>query len=333
VQIQGQNISPDVGVCYPYKAIFDTLLENDTEYLQSTAMTELFYKDTAGYMDEVDPDSTGYNVGLIKRGLRTKEGKVVQLSGVLHTDLMGIKSYLPTGVDLNIKLYPTISSFTLMSEVDKRYSIEITECSMLVQYIEPTKQLLLAHDELLAKGPALFPFWRTNFRTSSIPAHMTTWGVDGIFSDEIPETMIIALVDAGAFTGRYNKNPFNFRHYNLSYISFYVEGTPVNGNEFRPDFSNAHYVNEYLSIFNEKVNPGKGSIINWDDYPQGYTLYSFNIRETANKVKNQRISCGRAGQSSLKFRFEEPLPEPVMLICYAKFKSVLKIDQKRHVFL
>jgi hypothetical protein len=247
---------------------------------------------------------------------------------------MSINSYIPNGIDLKFKLYPSTSQFALMTtEPAKRYSVEITECNMLVQYIEPTKQLLLAHSELLSKGPALFPFWRTNFRTSSIPANMTTWGVDGIFSDEIPETLIVALVDASAFTGAYGKNPFNFQNYRLSYLSFYVEGSPVNGNEFRPDFDNDHYVNEYLSIFNEKAHPGRGSIINWRDYPQGYTLYRFNVREASASARNARIKCGRAGQSSLKFRFEEPLKESVILICYAQFKSILKIDQDRNVYL
>jgi hypothetical protein len=334
LMLDGKNISPDVGVSYAYKSIIDTLLEEDTEYLLSNGKAEMFYKDIAGQMDDVVVSPSGTNFGLVDRYMRTQGGKEAQLSGVLHCDLMGIRSYLPNGIPLGLKLYPSQSSFSLMSSNDStRYSIDVTDCKLLVQFIEPTSQLLLAHNELLERGPAYFPFWKSNIRGFSIPSGMTTWGIDGLFSDRIPETLIVTLVSTAAFTGSYSKNPFNFQHFGLNFLGFYIEGSPVNSTVLQPDFDNDHYVNEYLSLFNTKDQPGQGHIISWGDYSNGYAIYKFNVLESAQRAFADATSSGRAGQSRLTMRFESPLPESVMCICYARFRNLLQIDKARNVFL
>jgi hypothetical protein len=321
-------------VSYPYKALIDTLLEEDTEYLLSSGKTEMFYKDTSGYMDSTDVGETGSNFGLVDRFLRTRGGKTAQLSGVLRSDFMDIRSYLPNGIPLTVKLYPAQSSFSLMSpNTGERYLVDITDCKLLVQYIEPTSQLLLAHNEMLDRGPAYFPFWKSNLRCFTIPSGMTTWGVDGLFSDRIPEVLIVGLVSTSAYTGSLSKNPFNFHHYTLNYLGFYIEGNPVNSTVLQPDFENEHYVNEYLTLFDEKEKPGQGNIIKWGDYAGGYALYKFKVLESAQRAFAKATSGGRAGHSRLSLRFDTPLPESIMVVCYARFRSVLQVDKAKNVFL
>jgi hypothetical protein len=162
---------------------------------------------------------------------------------------------------------------------------------------------------------------------------MTTWGVDGIFSDQIPDTVSIGLVGTAAYTGKLDRNPFHFKHYDLSFLGFYIEGTPINSIVFQPNFDDDLYADEYLSIFYEKNRPGRGSIIDWEDYKNGYSLYRFRIMESVQRAFAKATSCGRAGQSRLSLRFEQPLPESVMVVCYARFKCMLKIDKSRNVFL
>ena len=269
-----------------------------------------------------------------QRYRRTKGSRVVQLSGVRHADLMGIRSYIPNGISLGLKLYPSASEFCLMSpNTSTRYLVDITDCRLLVQYVEPTKQLLVEHNEMLTKGPALLPFWRSNVRCFTIPANMTTWGVDGIFSDQIPDTLTVGLVSTASYTGKLDKNPFNFQNFALSFLGFYVEGAPVNSTVLQPDFENDLYTEEYLSLFDEKNTPGRGSLIEWEDYKLGYALYRFRVMESVQRAYAKASACGRAGQSRLSLRFDEPLPESVMVICYARFKAVLKIDKGRNVSL
>ena len=43
VSLQQQNISPEIGFCYPYKAIIDTLCNHTTSELDSKYGTEMFY--------------------------------------------------------------------------------------------------------------------------------------------------------------------------------------------------------------------------------------------------------------------------------------------------
>ena len=260
--LNGKNLCGDISVNYPMKSIMDTLLEETDDYLKSAGRTEMFYKDERGFMDSVVVDGQGTNFGLVHRYRRTKGSRVVQLSGVLHADLMGIRSYIPNGISLGLKLYPSASEFCLMSpNTSTRYLVDITDCRLLVQYVEPTKQLLVEHNEMLTKGPALLPFWRSNVRCFTIPANMTTWGVDGIFSDQIPDTLTVGLVSTASYTGKLDKNPFNFQNFALSFLGFYVEGAPVNSTVLQPDFENDLYTEEYLSLFDEKNTPGRGLLM------------------------------------------------------------------------
>ena len=79
--------------------------------------------------------------------------------------------------------------------------------------------------------------------------------------------------------------------------------------------------------------PRRGSIIDWEDYKDGYALYRFRIMESVQRAFANATVCGRAGQSRLSHRFERALPESVMVVCYARFKAVLKIDKNKKVYL
>ena len=45
--LQQKIISPEIGVCYPYKSLLDNLLNHTKSQLDSKYNTQMFYKDTA----------------------------------------------------------------------------------------------------------------------------------------------------------------------------------------------------------------------------------------------------------------------------------------------
>lgn len=47
---------------------------------------------------------------------------------------------------------------------------------------------------------------------------------DNWFLGPLSKCIVIGLVDNDSFTGSYNKNPLNLKHYHLEFMAMYVDG-------------------------------------------------------------------------------------------------------------
>ena len=88
----------------PYKALISTLLTYGSDAKRSQLTAEMFYKDTAGKMDVVDPSATSPNQGLKTRYSFIKESATVELIGPLHVDLFYQDRLLLNGVSIRVRL-------------------------------------------------------------------------------------------------------------------------------------------------------------------------------------------------------------------------------------
>ena len=81
---------------YPYRAYLETLLSYGEEANSTHSTSPLFYKDTAGKMDEPDPTKANAdaNLELKKRASFTSESKVVDMIWRLHGDIFNQEKYL-----------------------------------------------------------------------------------------------------------------------------------------------------------------------------------------------------------------------------------------------
>lgn len=330
ISLNQSPVGSEIGTNYPYKAIFDDLLYSSSSELNSKGQSALFYKDTAGNMDSASIHNV--NKGLFERYTFTCTGNEVQLEGVLKQDVMGIKQFIPNGVGLNIKLYPSRNEFALMTDNDKNYVVDVTEATLKVQYIEPTSSLLIGHAEALDKSPAIFPYTKSIIKSFTIPSSVQDWSIDTLFASEIPDTLIVAMVDSEAYTGKMTLNPFNFQHFDITNLTFFIEGHPMNTACFSPNFDKSQYTAEYLSLFDnlneDEEIKGVGNIIDYSDFGTGYTIFKINISEGLRK--NFTSLCHK-GQTRLKFRFKNPLSNSITVLCYGRVSSVLQIDKTKSV--
>ena len=81
---------------YPYRSIIDCLMNYDKHTLETLFSARLFYKDTAGHMDVVDPADT--NEGLTKRATFTNTSNVVELLTPIHSDIFFQEKLMLNGV-------------------------------------------------------------------------------------------------------------------------------------------------------------------------------------------------------------------------------------------
>ena len=306
---------------YPYKAYIDTILKTNENVQKGELTSQLFYKDVG---PDTDDAKSGPNSGLFNRSLATEGGKVVDLEGSLLIDVFQQPKLLLNGVSIGIKLWPSLDSFRLVTDnlkADLKVQIVDASFRLCVQRIDGG--LMMAHEKMIKMEPAIYPYLKSDIKTTSIASGQYSFSVDDVFQGLVPCKLIVGLVSSAAYMGDYRKNPFYFRDYDCSSVGFYVDGQSYPSQPLRPNYEANQYIDSYrtLTTFRKDVN------IDRYDYTEGYCLYVLEVDPYYS------FNTKRKGHCRLEMKFARPLPESVTLILYATFPEILHIDASRSVFV
>lgn len=128
------------------------------------------------------------------------------------------------------------------------------------------------------------------------------------------------------------ESPYNFQHYNLTNLSFYLDSIPIPSKPFVCDFANNKYIRAYNSLF-------EGSNINHEDvgnnisrnaYANGYTLFAVDLTPDL-CASGSHISVQKTGSLRIEVRFENPLANSVTAVLYSEFAGVIEVDKNRNI--
>jgi hypothetical protein len=144
-------------------------------------------------------------------------------------------------------------------------------------------EVLVAHHKALDIAPIIYPFWKSMFRSMTLPTGIQTFNWGEILTGVVPAQLLVVFVDSTAYARVYNKNPFNFQNFSLNYLEFSVNNQSVPSVPYKPDFSTNHYTKEFLSMFMHEYPRQGGNFISLEDFGKGYAIYCFNLDRQANK--------------------------------------------------
>ena len=138
------------------------------------------------------------------------------------------------------------------------------------------------------------------------------------------------MIDNDSYNGNYEKNPFNFQHYNLTQIGISVDGEEIPFKPLKLNFDDKLFVTAYntFSRLLENSMGNRGSIIKREDLSEGYTiivadLTPFEIGDNFNlKVEGTLI---------IDLVFKSPLAAIISVLVYAEYHNVVEIDSNRSV--
>nr|XP_056700842.1 uncharacterized protein F54H12.2-like [Euleptes europaea] len=326
----GDRLVSQSSNCYPYRAFIEGVLNYSGETLATQFSPGLFYKDTPGHLENTALD--GPNEGFKQRAALTAESKKLELLGNLHADIFFQEKLLLNGVDVKIKLTRSKDAFCLIShgQVD-HYKLVILSASLFVKKVKVALSIRLAHAEALLSSTAKYPVDRVAMKVFSIAAGTRVSNQDNLFLGQLPKMVVMGLVDNDAFSGAFNKNPFNFKHYNINFVALYVDGEQVPAKPFQPDFPNGNCVREYMNLVQTagKHLQDRPLLINRDGFAKGYTLFAFDL--TPDQECSDHYSLIKTGNLRAEIRFADALAHTVNLIVYGVFDNVVEINHNRNV--
>lgn len=335
VSLNERLISPSTPT-YPYRAMIETLLSYGTDAHKSQLSSSLFYKDTAHRMDNGNPLAADgeVNEGLKKRYKFTKNSQVVDMIGPIHSDIFFQDRHMLNGVDVKLKLIRSSNSFSLMATgANPTFKVVIQNASVFVRKVKVSPGVMLGHVKALEKGTAKYPLKRNLCKMVSIPQGNLSFTQDHVFLGQLPSRIVIGCVTNDAFNGRYGKNPFNFQHFDMNYLTVHMDGDQIPYTPLKPTFgaNGGNYIRAYQTLFSgtDKMYQDDGNTITREEYSGGYGLYAFDL--SPDLSVGGHFSLVKHGNLRLDIHFLNPLAKTINIIIYAEFNNILEIDQSRNV--
>ncbi|XP_032457268.1 uncharacterized protein F54H12.2-like isoform X1 [Nasonia vitripennis] len=226
---------------YSYRAYIETLLNYSKSSMESHLTSGLWYADTPGKW--AAPPNTkrtdvNANIGQCNRQYFTQNGKTVDLLGHLHCNVFNQNKFLLNDVELRLRLVRSKDAFCLMDFTDDdKFTIRIKEASLIVRQVKISPGVILAHANALTKATAKYPINRVEVKAFTMHRGILGDTLDNVILGQIPKRIIIGFVGNKAFNGNRKFNPFNFQHFNINYISLYVDGVHIPSKPLQPRFT------------------------------------------------------------------------------------------------
>ena len=224
---------------YSYRAYIENLLNYGQDSKNSHIQSVCWYDDTAGKMDDLKDE----NDGLQGRRLMLNANKSIDMIGHLHSDVFNQNKFLLNGVDLKVRLIKARPAFALMDETGTHY-VHFDEATLHIRRVKISPGVLIAHANTLSKTTAKYDLTGVDVKSVVISQEILNHTIDSVIIGQIPKRIILGFVSNKAFNGDRKLNPFNFQHFNLNYLSMYMDGVQVTSSPLQPIFvgNNTAYV-------------------------------------------------------------------------------------------
>ena len=148
----------------------------------------LYSKDTVTKMDLVAVD--GANGGLKARTKYIKERKLVEVSGLLHCNLVNSGCLLLNGL-LKIVLHRQRDSFVLMADdASKNYRVCIIEAQLFVQHVKSSNEKCRNIQQFLPATPACYPIRRVVTKTHSVAQGISCLNWENAHVSQLPNRVL-----------------------------------------------------------------------------------------------------------------------------------------------
>ena len=229
---------------YPYRCMFETLLNYGKDAKESHLASSLFYKDTAGKMDNIDVANHGAN----KRAAISAAN--FDMYGRLHVDMFFQDRLLINNVNVRIRLTRSKDNFCLLSDKDTS-KCKILKAILTVRKVKVNPKIMLAHADVLEKTTLKYPIKRIETKSYTLNANIYSEILDNVSLGPLPKKLVFALVKSTSFNGAMKENCFNFQHFKLSKVSVSIDGEEAPYSPIEMSFETpSYFMKAYYSLFN-----------------------------------------------------------------------------------
>ena len=331
VRLNGTEITDPTGRWYSYKSY----LENKCSY--SSKVKEVILP-AKGYLEDTPGKFTTFdntNKGWYKRKQMFKESKWVYFCINLHSDITTLRKYLPPHIKIEIDFERNSDDFCLMgTEVEgTSYFIDLENLSLSLKRYLPNDDVRRFYDAHIKKGhKPRFSIDRSVIKTYTVKAGTTNLSHYGIISGlQLPDQVVIGIVDEKSYNGSLKTNPYEFKHYNLQEASLLHNGKhePPEMYKMNKDLGDtADIYEKFLENTGVKTDDREFAISK-ESYLDGSFLLVWD--RTPDKCNRYHRHHMEGGTLDTNLNIKTAIDDTVTVIIYATYSTDLIIDEKNNV--
>ena len=341
--VNGVEITDPSGNWYPYKAYLETLLSFSQNTKDGRLQSVCYYTDDAGQYDSigaVDGNSqtttASLNEGYKRRLNFFSKSKWRHFNIPIHSDICTLRKYLPPNTKLEFEFQRTPDKFSLLTPfADDSVKIIIENLTLSVTRYTPSTSISNYYQNKLNKlRRQVLPIDRSLIKTYTVQSGQSDLSHYNIISGhQLPEQIIIGMVDQTAHAGNLTKNPFNFKHFDISEASLVVNGVHEPTEPYKMNINAGDFIDLYTDFL---LNTGIGNEdrdfgIDQSDYTGGCFLLVFDrSKEKCNRFHRHPNDSGTI---DINIRSRTNIPSTVTVIIYATYSSEIVIDDMNTVEL
>lgn len=313
---------------YPFSSYISTLTQFQQQAKQTHLQAGGWYADQSGKFDDVT------NTGLKKRMEWSTNSVEFHLKGPVFLDFFRQSRYLISQVNMRLKFVRAKSQFALMAFGSENYKVVINSAILNVRKVMMNPKVINDHAHGLKSHNAKYPVNHAELTTFTIPVGSMSHTRDRLFPVSLPKALYITLVENEAYNGDFEKNPFNFQHFNLNKLALYADGDYVVYKPFEPNFKTNDYLREYCSTFISlnMFNTDDSNGITFDSYKNGYFYLLYDMTPDSD-LSSGGVNVSKPGNLRLELSFEKALTSTVNVLLYAIYDSKIEITQLRDVLV
>lgn len=322
---------------YGYRSYIEALLSSSETGSTCHLAAGGFRMDT-GTGDEIIKFDDDKNKGCTSRYEWVKDGKIVEVISRLHFDLGRSNLYLPSGLDLSVTLNLAPDSFILMADAATTASdaaFHLVDATLYTEIAHVNPAVQTAIERVFLEKNATIPFQHVEVHSVNIAAGQKHVSIDNLFTGKLPSVVLIGFVENAVHGGALDKNSLVFRHFDLTNLNLYVNGTQHALGPF--DFNTGASVLGYHSLLKAsgKLAHGESPIITQARFNNGYSLFGFDLSaEGAAASHGTHTSIQKVGSVRLEAQFSSAPSVPTTAVIYAiRENNSLECDQFRNIHL
>lgn len=343
---------------YGYKALIQHYMSygnNMEELLDSTLYPRHYYVEDPEDVQNVektivvaagrnnDPPARQYqsvsSTNMEQRKLRQPWHKAWKVITPLFCDLFQggkLQAVWPSSFKIQILMELAKPAFYCMTTnalgTAQSYYIHINKATLNVKYVEFFEDIQSKYLGQFKEGKALnFYYPRTQMISYNINQNTTQVMKSNIFTGVLPCQIVIAMTATEGFLGKYNLNPYNLHHYDLSELQVNINGV----NKIPPNIHWDFEQKEYMSLYNLFLENCKRGVCDRNDlahqitykkFGNGFFFLPINIGPTVCMDTHNHIPMHTYGDLGLRLEFKKPLPQEVTLMVYGLYASNVELS-------
>ena len=178
------------------------------------------------HWDDTDPAVHAYPA-ILRRYLKGKASKNMYNIARIHSEIFEQPKVLPPNTVLHVDFDRHDSDFLLLTKHNNRnYTLKMESCELLTRLVDMDEEITAEIDSVSISGRSmLYPVCRVKMMYYSCGANVVDLSNFNLLTKEgnlLPHRIIVVMVREDAVHGNYNRDPFNYQHFNLAESSLKV---------------------------------------------------------------------------------------------------------------